>query len=140
MAAQTPVDAVVIGIDGGGTYTRALCADLEGRVLAFAQTGGAHPRKNAIAEENVRAAIGQILDRAGREPGQVVGVVAQERLVRTLSQKMGKYYTVVEPALSLVAGAVPLALKRQGVTLDEELIETLRDYLTVWRMTPKAGE
>jgi glucosamine kinase len=70
------MDAVVIGIDGGGTHTRALCADLEGRVLAYAQTGGAHPRKNTIAEENVRAAIGQVLGQAGREPGQVVGLVA----------------------------------------------------------------
>ncbi len=30
---QRPTQAVVIGIEGGGTHTRALCADLTGRVL-----------------------------------------------------------------------------------------------------------
>ena len=31
---------IVLGIDGGGTYTRVVAADLEGRVLAFSKKGG----------------------------------------------------------------------------------------------------
>jgi len=70
------VDAIIIGIDGGGTHTRALCADLTGHILAYAETGGAHPRKNASAETHVRTAISQVLAQAEREPGQVVALVA----------------------------------------------------------------
>lgn len=67
---------VVIGLDGGGTYTRALCADLAGNVLAQAQTGGANPSKNADAEQNVQGAIRQVLALAHRAPAAVVGLVA----------------------------------------------------------------
>jgi glucosamine kinase len=70
------VNAIVIGIDGGGTHTRALCADLTGHVLAYAETGGAHPGLNVSAETHVRTAISQVLAQAGREPAQVVALVA----------------------------------------------------------------
>jgi glucosamine kinase len=68
--------SIVVGIDGGGTYTRALAADLTGRVLAQAQAGGANPAKNADAEQNVQRAIQQVLADAGCPAAQVVGVVA----------------------------------------------------------------
>jgi glucosamine kinase len=67
---------IVIGIDGGGTYTRALAADLNGRVLATAEAGAASPYKTDSAEENVRQAIRDALSRAGCDPEQVVGLVA----------------------------------------------------------------
>lgn len=67
---------VVIGIDGGGTHTRALCADLAGNVLGYAQTGGAHPGKNPDAQSNVHGAITAALARAGRAPGDVTALVA----------------------------------------------------------------
>ncbi len=71
-----PQTAIVIGIDGGGTYTRALAADLNGRVLAQAQSGGANPSKNADAEQNIQTAIQQVISAAGCTPAQVVGLVA----------------------------------------------------------------
>jgi glucosamine kinase len=67
---------IVVGLDGGGTYTRVLCADLEGRALAYIQAGGANPRKNAEAEQTVRAAIKEALWSAGVQPEQVGGMVA----------------------------------------------------------------
>ena len=70
------MDAIVIGIDGGGTHTRVLCADLAGHILAYAETEGSHPRKNASAETHVRTALSQVLAQAEREPGQVVALVA----------------------------------------------------------------
>jgi glucosamine kinase len=69
-------EQVVIGVDGGGTYTRVLCADLEGNVLARTQAGGANPSKNADAEANIQQAIAQALGQAQRAPTQVVALVA----------------------------------------------------------------
>lgn len=71
-----PEQKIVIGIDGGGTYTRALAADLTGRVLAQAQTGGANPSKNTDAEQNIQAAIHQVISGAGCTPAHVTGLVA----------------------------------------------------------------
>jgi glucosamine kinase len=67
---------VVLGVDGGGTFTRALSADLDGRVLASVETGGSNPSHHPRAEENARQAIQQVLDAAGCEPGQVKALVA----------------------------------------------------------------
>lgn len=67
---------IVIGLDGGGTYTRALCTDLTGHVLAAVQTGGANPSHNADAEQNVQAAIRQVIEQAGYTAGDVVSLVA----------------------------------------------------------------
>jgi glucosamine kinase len=67
---------LVIGIDGGGTYTRALAADLTGRVLASAESGAASPNKTPHAEQHVRQAIQDVLAGAGREPGDVRALVA----------------------------------------------------------------
>ena len=67
---------VVIGIDGGGSFTRALAADLSGRVLAYAETGPASPDKSHDAEQNVRQAILEVLSRAGKRPAEVAALVA----------------------------------------------------------------
>jgi glucosamine kinase len=67
---------VVLGVDGGGTFTRALIADIDGQGLACAETGGSNPSHHPRAEENARAAIQQVLAAAGGEPGQVVALVA----------------------------------------------------------------
>lgn len=69
-------EQVVIGLDGGGTYTRVLCVDLAGNVLARVQAGGANPSKNVDAEANVQQAIGQVLAVAQRQPEQVAALVA----------------------------------------------------------------
>lgn len=67
---------IVIGIDGGGTTTRALCADVTGAALAYVETGGANPQHNDDAQEHMRAAIQAVTDRAGRAPADVVCLVA----------------------------------------------------------------
>lgn len=56
---------VVLGIDGGGTFTRVAVADLEGNVLGFAKKEGAHPDKNHHPAENVKTAIIEALENAG---------------------------------------------------------------------------
>jgi glucosamine kinase len=70
------IQTIVIGLDGGGTYTRALCADLTGHVLAYMETGGANPSHNADAEQNVQAAVAQVIEQAGHTPAHVVSLVA----------------------------------------------------------------
>jgi hypothetical protein len=87
---------VVLGVDGGGTFTRALIADLDGRVLASAETGGSNPSHHPRAEENAREAIQQVLAAAGCEPGQVVAVVAGfAGLDRPRDQKWADRFTAV---------------------------------------------
>ena len=67
---------VVIGIDAGGSTTRAVCADLSGAVLAYAETGGANPSHNTDAKENVQAAIRRVIEQAERQLEDVVALVA----------------------------------------------------------------
>jgi glucosamine kinase len=67
---------IVIGIDGGGTYTRALAADLSGHVLASVETKAASPNKTSEAQENVQQAIREVVARSGRRLEDVVGLVA----------------------------------------------------------------
>lgn len=54
----------VIGIDGGGTYTRVVITDLEGNILSTALQSGSHPEKNRNAKENVRGAIKEAILKA----------------------------------------------------------------------------
>lgn len=75
-AQQGSTNALVIGIEGGGTHTRALCCDLAGNVLAYARTGGSHPSHNADAATNVQTAIREVVTAAGRMLEDVVGLVA----------------------------------------------------------------
>lgn len=67
---------VVIGLDGGGTTTRALCADLTGAILAYTETGGANPQHNADAKAHIQAAITSVLAEAGHTPEDVACLVA----------------------------------------------------------------
>ena len=68
--------AIVVGLDGGGTHTRALAADLDGRPLAYVETGGSNPQHHPQAEENARAAVVEVIHAAGCSPGQVAALVA----------------------------------------------------------------
>lgn len=66
---------LVLGVDAGGTSTRALVADRDGRVLGRGRAGGGNPvaRPEAEAVEQVRlAAAGAV---AGVDPGDVGAVV-----------------------------------------------------------------
>lgn len=67
---------IVIGIDGGGTCTRAMVATLTGRVLAYAETGPASPKHTAHGEAHIWQAITDVLTRAGCSPGDMVALVA----------------------------------------------------------------
>ncbi|MFN8441581.1 MAG: BadF/BadG/BcrA/BcrD ATPase family protein [Caldilineaceae bacterium] len=67
---------VLLGVDGGGTYTRVVCTDLVGHILAQAQRGGANPSKNADAEQNVQGALVEALEKANCAPAQIAGLVA----------------------------------------------------------------
>lgn len=67
---------IVLGIDGGGTYTRAMAADLTGRVLAYAQAGPASPHKSDRALENVQQSIRDVVLLSGRTLEDVVALVA----------------------------------------------------------------
>ncbi len=66
----------VIGLDGGGTTTRALVADSSGNVLGYAEAGGANPSHNANAEQSIQAVIRSVLVAAGCQPDQIAGLVA----------------------------------------------------------------
>jgi glucosamine kinase len=61
----------VVGLDGGGTFTRALAADLSGRPLAYLETGGSNPQHNPHAEAEARRAIVGVVLEAGRELADV---------------------------------------------------------------------
>lgn len=67
---------MIIGIDAGGTHTRAICMDLSGNVLARTQSGGGNPSKNPGAKDNIQSVIRKVLAHAGYTPEQVVNLVA----------------------------------------------------------------
>jgi glucosamine kinase len=67
---------VYIGIDGGGTYSRVVCATLDGIVLAYAEGGGANPDHNVDSEANLRRTVADALTRAGQSASSVAGTVA----------------------------------------------------------------
>lgn len=60
------MDAVVLGIDGGGTRTRASIA-CKGKVLAFAENGSIKRLRvgAAAAEQNLRAILAEVFKQAG---------------------------------------------------------------------------
>lgn len=64
--------SIVVGIDGGGTHTRVMVCDLEGKQLAYLEGNGAasfHKDKNAV--QNVRTAITDAIAIAGRRAEDV---------------------------------------------------------------------
>ncbi|MNS41794.1 Glucosamine kinase GspK [compost metagenome] len=69
-------DKVVIGIDGGGTHTRAMVCDLHGEVQGYTEKGPASIYRDASAARNVGNAIEEALRQAGKSPDQVLGVAA----------------------------------------------------------------
>ncbi|MEZ4861756.1 MAG: BadF/BadG/BcrA/BcrD ATPase family protein [Caldilineaceae bacterium] len=71
-----PTEEVVLGIDGGGTHTRVVCADLAGNILGRAQGGAANPSKNPDAAAAVQQAILEALAAAQRRPQQIAALVA----------------------------------------------------------------
>ncbi|MEK3883138.1 BadF/BadG/BcrA/BcrD ATPase family protein [Paenibacillus sp. PL2-23] len=68
--------SVVIGIDGGGTHTRVLVADLRGTRLAYVEGGASSLHKDRNAVHNVRQAVLDALTSAGRSLDDVRYVTA----------------------------------------------------------------
>ena len=79
---------IVIGMDGGGTTTRAQAVDLTGHTLAWVQAGSASPAKSPNARENVRQAIRDVAAQAGRELTDVAALVAGLANIDTLEDQV----------------------------------------------------
>ncbi|SFL64828.1 glucosamine kinase [Paenibacillus sp. 1_12] len=67
---------IVVGLDGGGSHTRAIAVDITGRVVAYVERGGANPNHNPDAKENVQGAIAAVIAEAGCSPQDVVSLAA----------------------------------------------------------------
>lgn len=67
---------VVIGIDGGGTHTRVMVADLTGRVLSYVENGSSSLHKDLQASKHVRQALADALALAGKSANQVAMLTA----------------------------------------------------------------
>lgn len=64
-------DDIVIGIDGGGTHTRVMAVDFAGNVLSYIEKGASSIYKDLQASQNVRQAIDEAINQAGRNVKQV---------------------------------------------------------------------
>jgi len=53
----------IVGVDGGGTKTLAVLADLNGRIFKMAKSGPSNPRNVRVktAAENITEAVGKVL-------------------------------------------------------------------------------
>lgn len=70
-------DKVVLGIDGGGTYTRVAITDMDGNLLSYVEwKGGAFIHKDSNAKENVFNAIHAAAKKANCELNNIAGVAA----------------------------------------------------------------
>ncbi|SET97119.1 N-acetylglucosamine kinase [Paenibacillus sp. NFR01] len=69
-------EPVILGIDGGGTHTRVMAADLRGTILSYSEKGSASLYRDAAAASNVHEAIRHTLALGGIAPGQVIGIAA----------------------------------------------------------------
>ena len=67
---------IVIGIDGGGTTTRVVVADVAGRIRATTTAGAASPNKTTQAQDNVQNAIRDVVLQSGHTLADVAGLVA----------------------------------------------------------------
>ena len=69
---------VVVGLDGGGTRTRAVVAGLDGRVLSVAERGGASTEHNdpRAARANLRESVTAALTAADRSSTDVAAMTA----------------------------------------------------------------
>ncbi|MDF9848631.1 glucosamine kinase [Paenibacillus sp. PastM-3] len=67
---------VVIGIDGGGTHTRVIAADIQGNILAHSIKGSASIYRDSSVQMNVQSAIEDVMNRGKIEAGRVAGLAA----------------------------------------------------------------
>jgi glucosamine kinase len=69
-------EEVLVGVDGGGTYSRALCTDLSGNVLAYAEGLATNPDYAGAAHQNFRNLMDGLLASAGKTAENIVGLAA----------------------------------------------------------------
>lgn len=67
---------IVVGIDGGGTYTRVMVADTEGRILSYVEKGASSLNKDLQARENVYQALAQALQESEKDVSDVAALTA----------------------------------------------------------------
>ncbi|WP_042169280.1 N-acetylglucosamine kinase [Paenibacillus gorillae] len=67
---------IVIGIDGGGTRTRAIAIDSAGNVLSYVEKGSASLYKDLQAKQHVHQAIQEVITAAGKTFCDVKGIAA----------------------------------------------------------------
>ena len=71
------MNGLFLGIDGGGTYTRAAIADAQGNLFSSVKReGGAFLAKNPNARENVSRAVREATNRAGCGLGDITALAA----------------------------------------------------------------
>jgi len=73
----------VIGVDGGGTKTSAVLADLKGKILKMAEAGPSSPRniEMSLAAQNIAKAINKVLKK-GKILSTFIGLAAIEEQPR----------------------------------------------------------
>ncbi|MDO3411082.1 BadF/BadG/BcrA/BcrD ATPase family protein [Saccharibacillus sp. CPCC 101409] len=69
-------NAVVVGLDMGGTNIRAMIADLSGHVLAYVKNGSSLRPKDQRDPEPLRSLVREALRRAGRAPEDAMFLAA----------------------------------------------------------------
>lgn len=67
---------VVIGIDGGGSYTRVAISDSSGELLGYAEGGSCNINKDSNAASNVQQTIKRALEQAKLHASNISGLVA----------------------------------------------------------------
>ncbi len=67
---------MIIGVDAGGSHTRAIVVALDGRIVGAAHAGPGSPKKSADARAHVRRAIADALSASGLPPHAVTMLVA----------------------------------------------------------------
>ena len=67
---------VLVGIDGGGTRSRALCVAMDGTVLAETSGAGTNPDYNSAALANFRSLVDDVLQMAGRTCSDIAALGA----------------------------------------------------------------
>ncbi len=75
MSSETSL-SLVIGIDGGGTYTRGLALTVTGETAAEATGGPSNPEFSTSAQATFQEVINELLSKAGCDSGQLVSLVA----------------------------------------------------------------
>lgn len=97
---------IVIGIDGGGTFTRVLVANLQGELLSYIKyEGGVHPQKNKTPEMNVKRGIELALEKANRSISSVAHIVAG---IAGLNDKSDKKWAEAMFKFANLSGSVTL--------------------------------